>query len=231
MSKSTGARRAKTPRRGRRRLDEGPAFDRERLIEALLAITRDHGLEAVQMRTVAKELSLSPRLLYRHVKDKEGMIDLLVDTILARSMPDLSVAGWDHKLRSIARSMRQAYAPYPGVLAASVSRGANILGQPHAAAIRTAVMDALSEAGLNARATYQGYIHFSVILMGSMLLLEQLRSSSSPMDDPAVIEASLDVSLEKFLQEVAATAGNANRAKAGKREGSRARLRDVTPQS
>jgi AcrR family transcriptional regulator len=211
MPKSIGSRRAKAPRRGRRRLDEGPAFDRERLIEALLAITRERGLEAVQMRTVAKELSLSPRLLYRHVKDKEGMIDLLVDTILARSMPDLSVAGWDGKLRGIARSMRQAYAPYPGVLAASLTRGANILEQPHAAAIRSAVMEALSEAGLNAKAMYEGYIHFSVILMGSMLLLEQLHSSASPMDDPAVVEASLDLSLEKFLREVAAAADTAKK--------------------
>src|SRR3546814_11509708 len=47
------------PRRGRRRLDEGPALDRQRLTANLIALARTEGVGAINMRREARELGVA----------------------------------------------------------------------------------------------------------------------------------------------------------------------------
>ena len=56
----------------RRRLDEGPALDRTRLVGALMKIARSEGVAAINMRRVAKELGVSARLLSLPPRRRQG---------------------------------------------------------------------------------------------------------------------------------------------------------------
>src|SRR3546814_7236553 len=97
------------PRRGRRRLDEGPALDRQRLTATLIALARTEGVEALNMRRVARELGVSARLLYHHVRNMDEMVELIADEITGLAQPDLEHDDWEQRLRSVVTNARRAY--------------------------------------------------------------------------------------------------------------------------
>jgi len=187
-------------KRGRRRLEEGPALDRDRLITALLTIVEREGLAAINMRRLARDLDVSPRLIYHHVRDKETMLVTLFDEILARHMPTLDGLAWDDTLREVAATARRAYSRYPGVAAAILARSANATVQPHAAMIRAAVLRALAAAGLDRDQIEAAYVQFSVLVLGSLVLSENLTQSTRAL---AVarwrIEQSVELGLDLLL--------------------------------
>ena len=187
-------------RRGRPRLDEGPVLDRQRLIQTLLDITRQEGLQALNMRRIASELGVSPRLLYRHARNKVEMIDMLTDAILADHLPDLSSPDWETRLRNIAYAVHQAYASFPGMAAEILARSASKIDQPHAVAVRQAVLDATAQAGLNREQSEITLIQFSVIVMGSLVLAEGIQGDKGKLViRRARVEKSLALALELLL--------------------------------
>src|SRR5579859_5281534 len=183
-------------RRGRRRLDEGPALDRDRLVTALLTIAEREGLAAINMRRVASDLGVSPRLIYHHVRDKEEMLVTLFDEILARHMPDLAGLDWEKTLRAVTATARRAYSRYPGVAAAILARAVNARVRPHAAIIRDAVMNALKEAGLGPDQVDAVYVQFSVITLGNLVLLENVDRGDKEL---AITREHIEESIETGL--------------------------------
>ena len=60
-----------------------PALTRERVVaEALTVISMD-GAQALSMRGLARRLGVVPGALYRHVRSKEQLHDLVLDAVLA----------------------------------------------------------------------------------------------------------------------------------------------------
>src|SRR3954447_7655253 len=59
------------------------AINREAVLDATLALAEERGLDAVSMRAVAARLGVTPMALYRHVGDKQGLLDGLVERLLA----------------------------------------------------------------------------------------------------------------------------------------------------
>src|SRR3954447_26439646 len=58
------------------------AINREAVLDATLALAEERGLDAVSMRAVATRLGVTPMALYRHVGDKQGLLDGLVERLL-----------------------------------------------------------------------------------------------------------------------------------------------------
>lgn len=152
------------------------------------------------MRRVARDLGVSPRLIYHHVRDKEAMLVTLFDEILSRHMPKLEGLGWEAVLREIAATAERAYAPYPGVAAAILARSVNATIQPHARIIREAVLTALVDAGLDPDQVETAYVQFSVFTLGSLVLRENIdRGDEKLALTRARIERSLEMGLDMFL--------------------------------
>jgi AcrR family transcriptional regulator len=187
-------------RRGRRRLDEGPALDREKIVAVLVAIAHAEGLDAINMRRVAADLGVSPRLLYHHVRDKDEMIDILSDAIVARNLPDLSPRNWETRLCNIIRAVRAAFADFPGVPAAVLAHAASTLKQPNALKVREGVLQALHDAGLSPENVEIAYVQFSVTLLGSLVLTENLDAEEGHLAiDRARVERGVDLGLELLM--------------------------------
>ncbi len=181
-------------------MDEGPALDRDRMVTALLTIAEREGLAAINMRRVASDLGVSPRLIYHHVRDKEEMLVTLFDEILARHMPDFEGLNWEETLRAVTAMARRAYSRYPGVAAAILARAVNAHIQPHVAIIRDAVMNALKEAGLGSHQVDAVYVQFSVITLGNLVLLENLdRSDKELVITREHIEESIETGLSLLI--------------------------------
>jgi AcrR family transcriptional regulator len=183
-------------RRGRRRLVEGPAFDRSRLVQVLLDMAREGGVDALNIRAVAQALGVSPRLIYHHVSGKEEMLALLSDELLRGRMPDLSPVGWDARLRNIATAVHLAYRDHPGSAAFILARSANHLALPNAVIVRDAVLDAFTQAGLDQDQREEMLIMFSVVVLGNVMVAESLPGQEG---DLAVAGATVEAAFERGI--------------------------------
>jgi len=77
-------------------------LNRDRVLAAAVALADAEGLEAVSMRRLADHLDVVPMALYKHVANKEELIDGMVDAIvLDFDAPELAlVAEWRMRFRS-----------------------------------------------------------------------------------------------------------------------------------
>jgi len=88
-----------------------PAYTRERLAAAALAIADAEGFEAVSMRRVAQELGAGTMTLYHYVRSKDELITLMVDSVMGELLvPDEELEGeWRPALAQIAKRTREAF--------------------------------------------------------------------------------------------------------------------------
>lgn len=99
-----------------------------RIIEAAVAIADEEGLSALSMRRVADRLGHGVMSLYRHVDDKERLIDLASDIVFAEeTFPSAAPDGWRNRLRESAMRQWRCYGRHPWI-AATVSLSRPRLG-------------------------------------------------------------------------------------------------------
>jgi AcrR family transcriptional regulator len=86
------------------------------VIEAARAIVERDGIEALTMRRVASELGSSPMAIYRHVRDKDQLLVLLLDE-LAREVPRVDLPSAPRaRLETACVAMRDGLAAHPWVV-------------------------------------------------------------------------------------------------------------------
>jgi hypothetical protein len=87
------------------------------------------GVDAVTIRRVAQAYGLSPMGLYRHVRDKDDLLDRVVDAVVGPGLQDLQASGpWDQQVADLFRSLRRLFLDHPGVAALCVLRPTPVLG-------------------------------------------------------------------------------------------------------
>jgi AcrR family transcriptional regulator len=87
-----------------------------RLASAALAVIDRDGLDALTMRTVARELGMATMSLYRYVADRAELEALVVDHVLAGvdvSPPD---GEWRARLATLMSRLRAAVTEHPGTV-------------------------------------------------------------------------------------------------------------------
>jgi AcrR family transcriptional regulator len=82
-------------------------LSRERVLRAAIAHADVGGLEALTMRTLAEELGVAPMALYRHIANKDDLVDAMVDVVFSEIDLPASSAGWKTAMRQRAISARQ----------------------------------------------------------------------------------------------------------------------------
>ena len=77
---------------GRRRVP----LNRERVLRAAVALADEVGIAAVSMRRLAQQLGVVPMALYKHVADKDELLDGMVDVVISEfDPPDPALRGKD----------------------------------------------------------------------------------------------------------------------------------------
>jgi len=121
-----------------------PQISRAAVLAAALRLADEQGLEAVTMHAVAKRLRVTPMALYRHVDDKNALLDGLVELLLTEQ--PLSRDGrWDDRLAALAAGIRDTARRHPAVFPLLLTRPAVT---PAARVVRDAVQSALRDGGL-----------------------------------------------------------------------------------
>ncbi|MEW9527312.1 TetR/AcrR family transcriptional regulator C-terminal domain-containing protein [Microbispora sp. NPDC049125] len=83
-------------------------LNRDRVLRAAVALADDAGIEALSMRKLAQELGVVPMALYKHVANKEELLDGMVDVIVGEIDPPIHGAEWKDAIRRRILSARQA---------------------------------------------------------------------------------------------------------------------------
>ena len=127
------------------------ALTRERVVAEALAIIGDGGVDALSMRALAARLGVVPGALYRHVRSKGQLCDLVADAVLAEvdCRADRTL-GWAEQVKVLAGRLRTVLESHPGL--AGLLKTRDPLG-PHSLDLAEAFLAPLQQAGLPERET------------------------------------------------------------------------------
>ncbi len=83
-------------------------LSKDRVMRAAVALADDSGIESVSMRRLADELAVVPMALYKHVANKEELLDGMLDVVVGEIDPPDSEADWRSAVRKRILSARRA---------------------------------------------------------------------------------------------------------------------------
>jgi AcrR family transcriptional regulator len=118
-------------------------LSRERVLQAAVALADEAGLEAFSMRALAQELGVVPMALYKHIANKDELLDGMVDSVFGEIELPSTELDWRSAMRRRAISTREALQRHGWAIGMMESR------RPGPANLRNhnAVMGCLREAG------------------------------------------------------------------------------------
>jgi len=86
---------------------------KERVLRAAVDLADRGGIEALSMRKLGQELGVDAMALYRHVRNKDDILDGVVDAILGEIQAPLSDGDWKSALRQQVMAARQVMLRHP----------------------------------------------------------------------------------------------------------------------
>ncbi|MFJ4620862.1 TetR/AcrR family transcriptional regulator C-terminal domain-containing protein [Streptomyces sp. NPDC088812] len=169
------------PRRGRK-----PAYSREAITAAAVALADAEGLEAVTMRKVAAQVGAGVMSLYSYAPDKETLLNLMVDHVSGELPTTKTPTGdWRADLKAIAHLQRAHMLRHPWLPAALSTR--RILG-PNTLAFLERALAALRPTGLDGTAKLEIFAQLTAFVAGHVAHeIAQATTARSP--DRATAEA------------------------------------------
>jgi AcrR family transcriptional regulator len=86
---------------------------KERVLSTAVALADQGGIESLSMRKLAQALDVVPMALYRHVANKDELLNGLVDVVVGEIDPPLEGADWKTTIRARILSARRALLRHP----------------------------------------------------------------------------------------------------------------------
>ena len=152
-------------------------LSRERVLGAAVALADREGIEALSMRNLGQEVGVEAMSLYNHVRNKEELLNGMVDIVFSEI--DLPTAGedWPTAMRRRAISARQALKRHAWAIGLMESRA-----QPGPATLRhhDAVLRNLRESGFSIEMAAHAYSLLDSYIYGFTLNEQSLPFDSSP---------------------------------------------------
>lgn len=90
-----------------------PKLSRGEVARAALALADRDGLEALSMRRLAGELGVGTMTLYGYFRDKEELLDAIVEVASEEVRLERVEGNWQAQLRVIAREIRRLLSRHP----------------------------------------------------------------------------------------------------------------------
>jgi AcrR family transcriptional regulator len=88
-------------------------LSRERVLRAAVALADRGGVESLSMRKLAQELDVVPMALYKHVVNKDELLDGMIDVVVSEIDPPIDGADWKPAIRERILSARRALLRHP----------------------------------------------------------------------------------------------------------------------
>ena len=111
------------PRRGK----EQPALTRAQIVAEAIRLLDTDGLDTLSMRNLGTRLGAGATSLYRHVANKDELIELVVDEVYGE-LEDPAAEGWRGTLTAAAHSVRAMILRHPWMASVLGQVGLSYLG-------------------------------------------------------------------------------------------------------
>jgi AcrR family transcriptional regulator len=151
-------------------------LSRERVLRAAIAFADENGIDSLSMRKLGQELGVEAMSLYKHVANKDDMLDGMVDVVFSEIDLPSNGVHWKTAMRQRAVSARAALTRHPWAIGLTESRmkpgPANL--QHH-----DSVIGCLREAGFSIEMTLHAYSALDSYIYGFAL-----QERSLPFDAP-----------------------------------------------
>jgi AcrR family transcriptional regulator len=86
---------------------------KDRVLAAAVELADEGGVQAISMRRLAQELGVVPMALYKHVANKDEMLDGMIDVVVAEIDPPDPKLEWKPAVRTRILSARRALLRHP----------------------------------------------------------------------------------------------------------------------
>lgn len=173
-----GAGRPSGDAQGRKRVPWG-SLSRSQVVDAALAIIEAGGFDGMTIRSLAAELGVAPMSLYRHVRDKDDLLDEVVDRLLAASWrPSAATSAWRHWVLETADRLRALLVSQPAALRAFLRHP---VLSPAAIERMEAFLSVLAGAGLGEDEAWEAFATIHTYTVG-FAALEASRAGWAPPD-------------------------------------------------
>ncbi|MBZ4418128.1 TetR/AcrR family transcriptional regulator C-terminal domain-containing protein [Myxococcus sp. RHSTA-1-4] len=173
---------------------------RERVLLTALSIADARGLDAVTMREVAQRLGVEAMSLYKHVANKDEILDGLIELVMSEMVVPSPESGWKAGLRAKARSMREVLLRHRWAAVLIESR---VSPGPARLRLHNAGLRVLREGGFSVEQAYSAYLMLDSYIYGFVLqevcwpfepeerpdVAESLRPAIPPDEYPYLVEA------------------------------------------
>jgi AcrR family transcriptional regulator len=159
-------------------------LSRERVLRAAVALADEGGVESLSMRRLARELGVVPMALYKHVANKDEMLDGMVDVVVGEIDPPAGGIDWKPAVRRRVLSARRALLRHPWASRVLESR---TNPTPTVLAYMDSMMGLFRAGGFSVDLT-----HHAIHAMGSRLfgftqeLFDDTADASAPPDADAL---------------------------------------------
>ena len=127
---------------------------RDRIVTAAVDLADAGGLPSLSMRNIAEALGAGTMALYRHVANKEDLLDGMVDVVFSEMYPPAIGGAWKNELRERGLSARTALRRHPWAVGLMEGR---LHPGPASATHHNATMGCLREAGFPFRDAVHAY--------------------------------------------------------------------------
>jgi AcrR family transcriptional regulator len=176
---------------------------RERVVAAALELAGREGIESISMRRLAQELGVEAMSLYTHVRNKDDLLDGMVDAVIGAIPQAADGPDWKASLRQQALAAREVLLRHPWAPRIIETRPA-----PGPAALQyvNTVLGTLREGGFSVDQT-----HHALHILGSRVLgfTQELFDDSQALEAEAaaVLAAQLGATLP-YVAEMAVAASH-----------------------
>src|SRR5829696_569801 len=96
-----------------RRSKRSTPLTREEVLNAAVELADSDGLEALSMRRLGQDLGVDPMAIYRHVRNKNDLLDALVEAIVGEIDPPALADDWKGGMRAQALAARGVMLRHP----------------------------------------------------------------------------------------------------------------------
>ncbi len=167
-----------------------PRLTRERILQAAVDVADRDGLDALTMRRLGSELQVEAMSLYKHVANKDAILDGIIGHVVSEiEVPPLGT-DWKDAMRQRAHSTREVFARHSwavGLYESRNSSGPAVLGY------LDATVAILRSAGFSIEHAAHAFWVLDCFIYGQVVMESSLSFESS-----AEMAASTDTGLEKM---------------------------------
>lgn len=157
-------------------------LSKEIIIEAAYQFVDDHGLEKLSMRNLAKVLNVKAMSLYNHIKNKDELIDELVERLVSEIEIPSYEESWQSAMRKRSWSIHKVLMKHPWGTKPLVSRpniGENVL------TLFDRSLGALIQAGFSNEESDKIITTFNSYIYGFLLIVQNFPLEESEYSEQA----------------------------------------------